>query len=1049
MAVNINRPFMNNTGLTEQNCLNNLLHVLSPDLENEPDIIDHSKYYNDNDFRNVLQSGSEISILNLNCLNLKTRFDKLKLFLADVDPYSHITCITIQGTCFDENTDLAFYSIPGYTLISDAYRISSHCGVAIYVHNDFSYVRTLMNIISPVFENIAIEISRNSTDNTKYLISTVYRPPTGLIEDLSTFINDFSIFLVNVQNRYRKAYVCGDININLLKINENNHFNSFYESVTSHGFMPQITLPTRLSDTCDTLIDNIFTNNLEKKHTNCILTRVISDHQMTCCILPDNKTRKNMKILVEVENVNEFNLSNIRNELIEINIFEKLNLNIHDDPNHNYQIVSTILTDLKTKHIPKKIRRFNKRKDKKEKWMTNELLMQINTKNDMYVDWKSNSNNLESYQIKKINFKTYERIVDKKIEETKKKYYYDTFRNHKNCMKNTWKTINETLGKNKKDSKLPTYVQHNNTIVSNPTEIANVFNDFFVNIGSNLSSTINTNDDNFTFKQYLQTPSTSTCILNNICENDVLKLIHEMDNKSSSGNDCISNKMLKYIKNEISKAVALIINQMLNSGIFPNRLKISKIIPVYKKGNANLLNNYRPISLLPTISKIFERVIYNQLYNYFIDNQLLSEQQYGFRAKHSTELAVLKLVDYIKHAIDQKRTPVNIYIDLSKAFDTLNFDILLYKLSYYGVTGTTLKLIESYLTNRVQYVKYDTHQSTLKQIKTGVPQGSILGPLLFSIYINDLVTVNSKFKFVMYADDTTIYFDIEDFNNDEIENHINNELNKVNIWLKQNMLSLNAEKTKCMIFHTRQRHIEPRQFSIDGKEIENVKFFKFLGIIFDEHLTWKSHTKMVTNKLSKLVGIIYRLKHVYPQQALLLIYNSIFISHINYGLLLWGTQLKEVFNLQKKAVRIITCSDYIAHSEPLFKLLGLLKVQDLYQLKVLKFYYNLSYKLLPSYFDNYLDIINNDIECIYELRRSARPLIRLPRTRLMFTESTLLYELIKIINSTYDEHPGILEKIKQKSHSYSGFSFNITRVYLEIYEYECHNLICYVCDRGQ
>ena len=173
---------------------------------------------------------------------------------------------------------------------------------------------------------------------------------------------------------------------------------------------------------------------------------------------------------------------------------------------------------------------------------------------------------------------------------------------------------------------------------------------------------------------------------------------------------------------------------------------------------------------------------------------------------------------------------------------------------------------------------------------------------------------------------------------------------------------------------------------------------------------------MVTNKLSKLVGIIYRLKHVYPQQALLLIYNSIFISHINYGLLLWGTQLKEVFNLQKKAVRIITCSDYIAHSEPLFKLLGLLKVQNLYQLKVLQFYYNLSYKLLPSYFDNYLDIINNDIECIYELRRSARPLIRLPRTRLMFTESTLLhvYELINIINTTHDEHAGIYKKLNKR-----------------------------------
>ena len=245
MAVNINRTFMHNTDLTEKTCLNKLLQQLSPDLENETEIINHSRYYNDSDFRNLLQHRKgDLIILNLNCLNLKTRFDKLKLCLADIDLDAQISCITLQGTCFDEHTDIDFYSLPGYTLISDTYRISSHCGIAIYLHDDFSYERKYTTTISSVFENIDIEICRKDSIGTKYFISSVYRPPTGLVEDLTMFIEDFVDFLDKVHNTYRKAYICGDININLLKINENTHYNAFYENVTSHGFMPQITLPT-------------------------------------------------------------------------------------------------------------------------------------------------------------------------------------------------------------------------------------------------------------------------------------------------------------------------------------------------------------------------------------------------------------------------------------------------------------------------------------------------------------------------------------------------------------------------------------------------------------------------------------------------------------------------------------------------------------------------------------------------------------------------------------------------------------------------------------
>ena len=1036
---------MNNTGLNEHNCLVKLIQNISPNMENEIDILNHSRYYSDYDFKNLLNTNIEISILNLNCLNHKIRFDRLKLFLVDVDMNSKIVCITLQGTCFDEHTDLAFYSIPEYTLIADPYRLSTHCGVAIYLHDDFSYDRKSFNDSSNVYENLSIEIWRNDEMSDKYLISSLYRPPRALVEDLTTFIDEFTAFLGDVKHRYKKAYICGDMNINLLKIHENAHYNIFYENVTAHGFAPQITLPTRLSDTCDTLIDNIFTNDSDHEHINCVLSRVVSDHQMTSCIISKIDRERNNNVFIEVETINEHTLENFRNELVKQNISDRLNHDRLASADENCTILTNILLEARNKHIPKRMKKFNKRKDKKEKWMTNELLNQINLKNDMYVNWKSQSATVEIYNSRKINFKTYERIVNKNIDLAKKKYYHDTFYSYKNNMKKTWKTINDTLGKRKNNCKLPTYVLDNNKKISSPQNIANTLNNYFANIGTNLHSS--SNHGNESYKQYLQTPSPYSCIFSKITENEVLKLIDEMENKSSSGYDCISNKMLKYIRNEISKPLTLIINQMIESGVFPSGLKTSKIIPLHKKGDINEKNNYRPISLLPTMSKIFERIIYKQLYAYFDNNNIMSEQQYGFRTKHSTELAAVKLVDYIKHEIDEQHTPVNIYIDLSKAFDTLNYDILLHKLHYYGVTGISYDLISSYLTDRRQYVKFNAFESEHIDVKSGVPQGSILGPLLFSIYINDLVTVSNKFNFLMYADDTTIYFNLEDFPKINLESHISNELKLVNNWLILNRLSLNSDKTKCMTFHTWQKLVHPLTLSINGKQIENVKFFKFLGVMFDECLSWKSHIKMIKNKLSKIIGIINKLKYIYPQHALLSIYNALFLSHMTYGLLLWGTQAEEVFRLQKKAVRIITNSEYLAHSEPLFKTLELLKIQDLYNLKILKFYYNLSYNRLPSYFNSYLDIINTKLPILYDLRPSARPKIRLPRTRLIITESSLLYQLIYLINYTNTHNPEILRKIQEKSHSYSGFNFNVSRIYLASYSSICTNRICFKCGR--
>ena len=677
--------------------------------------------------------------------------------------------------------------------------------------------------------------------------------------------------------------------------------------------------------------------------------------------------------------------------------------------------------------------------------MNRELLTLINKKNDKYRDWKSTNNNVE-YEVKKINFKTFEKIVKDNIRAAKREYYFKTFTSHKNDMKKTWKTIDETLNRRKNKSKFPSEFIVNNRSIADQKEIADQFNIFFSNIGSTLSDSIEIADSTLDFTDYLNNPTEHHFNFNTITESETLSIINKLKNKNSSGKDEISNKLLKSIKDEIAKPLTIIINQSLKTGVFPDALKIAKVKPLYKKGDNFCLNNYRPISLLPTISKIFERVMFTQLYSYLNANNLLSEQQYGFRSQHSTELACVKLVDYITTEMDnikKIKTPTAIFLDLSKAFDTLNFNILLNKLQYYGIDGISLSLIISYLTDRFQYVQFENSESDLLEIKTGIPQGSILGPLFFSIMINDLVNSSNKFKFLMYADDTTIYFNLEDFPIENREVLINNELEKVNKWLKLNKLEVNVDKTKSMLFHKR-RPVTPIQFSLNNRIIDVVQYFNYLGIMLDADMSWKTHVAMVRNMLSRINGILHRLKYIYPQSILITLYKSLFVPHINYGSLLWGHAGGALDKIQKKAVRTITYSNYIAHSEPLLKELNLLKVTDLFELKILKFLFRLYHKNLPPYFNSYRSHLEK-IVTPYTLRPHPLPV---PRVSHVFAEAGLLYKLVVIKNKFAASDEVISFRINDQSYSLIGFNQYVIKKMVDSYSYVCVLNHCHTCGRA-
>ena len=525
-------------------------------------------------------------------------------------------------------------------------------------------------------------------------------------------------------------------------------------------------------------------------------------------------------------------------------------------------------------------------------------------RNKLFNDLK-NEPELAKREDIKSKLKIYRNKIKHILRDSKSSYYKKYFRNNANNMKNLWKGINEIISNRKNAKDNINCIEENNSegsTITDSKEIANKFNKYFTNIAEKILKTRKYNG-NKSYDSYIKnhnfrfqvTPTNPT---------EIQHIIEQMNPRKGTGPNSIDSSILRKLSATLATPISNLCNRSLDIGVFPDILKLTRVIPIHKKESKLNISNYRPIALLSNINKIFEKVMCLRIRNHFENYNLLYNLQFGFREKHSTNHAVVNMVQKIQESINGNKIAIGIFIDLQKAFDTVNHEILINKLDSYGIRGVAKNWIKSYLTNRQQYVFINGQESDKEYLLHGVPQGSVLGPMLFTIYINDMHNCIKNSNSFHFADDTNLlYIPEKKLRNRNLVRRLNIDLKALDNWLKANKISLNSSKTELVIFRKKGTIIPKIKVKLNGVSLLPTHCVKYLGLYLDEHLTFDTHITILNAKLRRANNVLAISRHHVPLTNLTQIYYGQFHSHLQYCCQVWGqnkAKLTKTFILQKK-----------------------------------------------------------------------------------------------------------------------------------------------------
>ena len=914
----------------------------------------------------------------LNIVSLLKKIDEINFSMTN----KFIDLIAFNETRLDPNITDNMVSLDGYDVIRKD-RSRNGGGVCIYLRSSINY-KIRKDLVPPELEAVCVEIIK--PHSKPFLVTTVYRPPSSLPE----FFDDFEKLIKAIDNENKEVYILGDLNCNMLKTDKDasiptKKIKSLYEL---YQLTQMIDEATRVTMTTSSLIDHIVTNTPEKISDSGVIHTGISDHSLVFAIRKISVIDKQENIL-EIRNMKNFNEEKFIEDLLK-QPWEHIYFSA-EDPNAMWEIWKKLFLDVLDKHAPlqhKKIRSI------KAPWITNDIKNLMNTR-DRFKRKAILTNNENDW----LNFGTTRNKVNIKLRNAKKDYYSSKIAGQKFNPKKAWKSINSLLGRQNKPTVVNELTVGNNTL-TRPEDIAEGFNEYFSNIGPDLSSKIDSS--NYNFETYIKNAKSEFAAFQPVTVSQISHLLHGLSGNKATGIDKISCKIIKLAAPVISDSLTLTFNQAITLSSFPDEWKIARVVPLYKNGQRSIPGNYRPISVLPAISKIMERILHDQLYNYLTKFDLFSDTQFGFRKFHSTAGALLDCTNEWYINLDRKMFNLVVLIDLKKAFDTVDHQILLSKLELYGIKGQAINLLKSYLTNRKQRCQIRNSFSSERLIKCGVPQGSILGPLLFLLYINDLPHCLSKTKPRLFADDTNLTASANSMT--DLEAAVNSDLENLRKWLIANKLSLNVAKTefiligsKSMIKNISNSH--PNVF-IENKQIKQVYECKTLGVKIDQHLSWKGNTDEICKKVTAGISAIRRIRPFVAQDTLILIYNAIVRPYFDYCYEVWdvfgAAQSKRLQKLQNRAARIIlNVSNDVEHNIALHAL-GWEPLQMERKKAKAKIMYKLLNKMGPKSLTNLFSYKSENTN--YHLRDISSGLC-LPKPRTNNMKNSFMYDGTQLWNS--------------------------------------------------
>lgn len=937
---------------------------------------------NSNTF-NLSNRGINIGHLNIQgiCGEKLSKFSELKVLLT-LPENNNLHILGLSETKLKEHKTTDAFKINGFQIFRKDNDSNGGGGLLVYVKNGIN-ARRREDLETNNISCLWLEIS--PARSKSFLVGNLYRPPDTRAE----FNDRFEEFIDILINEDKEFILLGDFNKDFLNAETDRDWGNF---TTSLGLTQLVNEPTRITNTSQTLIDHIYTNieeNIQRVHVERLC---LSDHFAVFCNRKSQSViGKNTHQSITYRSFKNFEENRFLNDLSSVpwGIIEHF-----DKVDDIVSVWSTLLLEVLDRHAPIKHHRIKKKYQ--PDWLTPELMDTMKERNKCKIH-----GNMDAY-------KHLRNKVSKQIEKAKRASYQSKIEEGKSDPKSIWKIFKE-LGANCKTNSCESNIniKLGEQLVTDETEVAELFNDYFVNVASKLKEPIKLSDNEL-LNDYVRSKVPTTTEFNIPLTNIMFihNFLSNLNVNKSTGFDNIGPRILKMSADVLAPSLMFIVNTSLITGEFPCSWKEAKVKPLFKSGAKDDKNNYRPISILPTVSKLIEKWVESQFSNYLNEHNLLHQSQSGFRSKHSTESAIVRMIDSWLKAVNDGKLTGCVLVDFRKAFDLVDHKILLNKLKCYKCDENCLAWFESYLTNRTQRVSLNNNLSKSARVACGVPQGSILGPLLFLIFINDLpLALQNSVVVDLYADDTTFY----DFQSDvfQLETNLQHALNLLRIWCQQNGMVLNTDKTKVMLITSRQKRLSLQNPALSLKysniDIRMAPVDKILGVYVDENLLWNNHFQHISKKIASYLWLLSKIKSYLSLEHRLMFYNAYMKPHLEYCCIVWSNtssgNLQKISKLQRRACKLILSHDYANIQEALERL-NMLSFDQIIFLNKAKLMFKIYNNLAPVYLHELFQMRDINLDNMASnLRSVAHRNYLLPQAKCKLYKGSFAYSGVMVWNS--------------------------------------------------